>query len=104
MLKTINVGVLILLTAFTFGQNLPAEYSISYEDNRLIRGTQPRTGLYNESKIRRIDLTFKQTNWKSLLTQNYNSKTDIPADLTYDGKVYPNVGVRYKGQTSYQRV
>lgn len=104
MLKTINAGVFILLTAFTFGQNLPAEYSISYEDNRLIRGTQPRTGLYNESKIRRIDLTFKQTNWKSLLTQNYNSKTDLPADLTYDGKVYPNVGVRYKGQTSYQRV
>jgi len=104
MLKICKAVFFILTVSMVVGQNLPAEYSISYEDNRLIRGIQPRTGLYNESKIRRIDLTFKQTNWKSLLSQNYNSKTDIPADLTYEGKVYPNVGVRYKGQTSYQRV
>ena len=104
MTKLGKAVLFILPVILAYGQNLPAEYSISYEDHRLIRGIQPRTGLYNESKIRRIDLTFKQTNWKTLLSQNYNSKTDIPADLTYDGKVYANVGVRYKGQTSYQRV
>jgi len=97
---------LFLILSYTtlIGQNLPDEYILSYDGRRLTRGTSSTEGLYNDKIVKRIDLNFSQTNWQSLLTQNYNSKTDIPATLTIDGKAYPKVGVRYKGQTSYQRV
>lgn len=100
-----------ILLAFLFlfytvlpGQNLPDEYILSDDGRRLSRGGGITDGLYNDKVVKRIDLNFSQANWQSLLTQNYNSKTDIPATLTMEGKTYPNVGVRYKGQTSYQRV
>lgn len=89
---------------FLRGQNLPDEYIISSDGRRLTRGKEPVSGLYDPLVVKRIDLTFSQSNWQNLLSQNYNSKTDIPATLTMDGKAYPNVGVRYKGQTSYLRV
>lgn len=85
-------------------QKLPAEMAFSTDGKRLISGNQSVDGLYNPSKIRRIDLKFDQADYWALLTANYQSKTDIPATLSMDGKIYPNVGVRFKGQTSYQRV
>ncbi|MEP7323995.1 MAG: CotH kinase family protein, partial [Saprospiraceae bacterium] len=85
-------------------QSLPDEYVISADGRRLTQAANEVNGLYNDKIIRRVDITFGQTNWKNLLTQNYSSKTDLPATLTMEGKSYPNVGVRYKGQTSYQRV
>lgn len=104
-MKLFNLVLLFLLACSVLNsQNLPAEYSISYDGRRLSKGTQPQNGLYNDKVVKRIDLNFSQTNWQTQLTQNYNSQTDIPATLIMDGKSYPNVGVRYKGQTSYQRV
>ncbi len=100
----ILIPFLFLFYAVLNSQNLPAEYILSYDGRRLSRGTGITDGLYNDKVVKRIDLNFSQANWQSLLTQNYNSKTDIPATLTLEGKTYSNVGVRYKGQTSYQRV
>jgi len=105
MMKQQILALILLLGYSTLtSQNPPAEYVLSYDGRRLSRGTGSSEGLYNDKVIKRIDLTFNQTNWQFILAQNYNSKTDLPATLTMDGKTYPNVGVRYKGQTSYQRV
>lgn len=58
--------------------------------------------LYDEGVMPVLELKFAQTNWYALLTSNYQSKTDIAATLTVDGVVYEGVGVRFRGNTSYQ--
>ncbi len=104
-MKKLQILIFIFQSALHLkGQSLPDEYYISSDGRRLIRGKDTVSGLYDPFVVKRIDLTFSQANWQNLLSQNYNSHTDIPAALSMDGKVYPQVGVRYKGQTSYQRV
>jgi len=58
--------------------------------------------LYDENVLPVLQLRFSQSNWYTLLTNNYASKTDLAATLTVDGVVYEGVGVRFRGNTSYQ--
>ncbi len=60
--------------------------------------------LYDEGVMPVLELRFSQSNWYTLLTSNYQSKTDLAATLTVDGVVYEGVGVRFRGNTSYQMV
>lgn len=88
-----------------FAQHLPERFSISADGKRLITGgDKPLTGFYDQSSVKKVELTFAQADYWQQLTNNYASKTNILANLTYEGKVYPNVGVRFRGNTSYQRV
>jgi len=57
--------------------------------------------LYDPTVLRTVNLQFHDANWWTLLQQNYASQTNILADLTMDGVTYPNVGVRFRGNTSY---
>lgn len=57
--------------------------------------------LYDPNVLRTINLTFNQANYWTLLQQNYASQTNIACDLTVDGVTYPNVGIRFRGNTSY---
>lgn len=82
-------------------QGLPDEMYLSPDLRILYTGGRPATNLYDDSQIRRIDLFFLQTNYWTQLTNNYNSKTDLPATMSIDGLVLDSVGVRFKGQTSY---
>ncbi len=61
-------------------------------------------GLYDPTILRTVDLTFHSASWWTLLKQNYQSQTLILADLTMEGIVYPNVGVRIRGNTSYTKL
>ncbi|MEN6425492.1 MAG: CotH kinase family protein [Phycisphaerales bacterium] len=58
--------------------------------------------LYDEDALPVLQLRFSQSNWYTLLANNYSSKTDLAATLTVDGVVYEGVGVRFRGNTSYQ--
>lgn len=98
------VCVLHCLPLGLWAQNLPAEMQISDDGHMLLTGKEEPSGLYFDGEIKSIYLDFSQSNYWQLLTQNYNSHTDIAADLTVDGVTYPNVGVRFKGQTSYAMV
>ncbi len=60
--------------------------------------------LYDMTMVRSLYLTFKQVDWWQQLTNNYSTKTDIKADLTVDGKPYPDIGVRFKGNSSYRSI
>ncbi|MEN6336902.1 MAG: CotH kinase family protein [Phycisphaerales bacterium] len=60
--------------------------------------------LYDEGAMPVLELRFSQSNWYTLLTSNYQSKTDLAATLTVEGVVYEGVGVRFRGNTSYQMV
>ena len=90
-----------LLIGPSFGQDLPAEMYLDPANHQLLTGGQPSTGLYAKQTIRALDLQFSQPNYWTLLTQNYNSQTDLSATLTVEGVTYDSVGVRFKGQTSY---
>lgn len=57
--------------------------------------------LYDENTLRSLHLTFAQSNWYTLLQQNYGTGVELAADLTVDGVTYPNVGVHFRGQSSY---
>ena len=83
-----------------FSQNLPDQYYFS-DDNRLIRGGIDLEDLYDEHEIKNIYLYFDQPNFWDQLHDNYCEKINIPATLIFDGETYEEVGVRFKGQTSY---
>ncbi len=57
--------------------------------------------LYDIEVIRDVYITFAQSNWWQLLLQNYAAEINIPANMTVDGVTYPNVGVRFRGNSSY---
>ncbi len=55
---------------------------------------------YDEGVMPVLQLQFSQSNWYTLLQNNYQSKTDLAATLTVDGVVYEGVGVRYYVQAT----
>ena len=59
--------------------------------------------LYDESVMRDVYLEFQQANWWQQLESNYGTGVEIKGDMTVDGVTYPDVGVRFKGNTSYTR-
>jgi hypothetical protein len=57
--------------------------------------------LYDINVVRDFHLTFSQPNWWQLLLNNYAPEINIPADLRVDNVTYSNVGVRFRGNSSY---
>lgn len=103
--NTFLLGCTLLISGMLLkAQNLPESMHFSADGRRLITGNKPSEKIYDESQVPRIDLQFGQTDYWQQMTANYTSKTDIPASLTYNGKTYYNVGIRFRGNTSYQRV
>ena len=56
---------------------------------------------YDPGVLRTINISFTQSNWETLLRNNYASETDLAGTVTVDNVVYPNVGIRIRGNTSY---
>ncbi|MFO0829727.1 MAG: CotH kinase family protein [Phycisphaerales bacterium] len=57
--------------------------------------------LYDASVVRTIFIDFDVQDWEAELSDFYHTDVDVPATLTVDGKTYPNVGVRFRGASSY---
>ena len=101
-----KLRLLLLLLTFAFqtkAQTLPDEMRITPDGRMLMIGDQANTGFYNQLIVNRIDLTFPSANYWTQLTSNYVTKTYIPATLLVDGLSYDSVGVRLRGNTSYQQ-
>lgn len=96
-------AALLCIAGAAVSQSLPDEMHFSTDGHRLQLGNLPNTGLYDQSLIRNIYLTFPQSNYWQLMQTNYNTQTDIPATMVVDGVTYDSVGVRFKGQTSYSQ-
>ncbi|MFN0200190.1 MAG: CotH kinase family protein, partial [Bacteroidia bacterium] len=94
----------VMSAASVLAQGFPKEMTLSPDGRMLLTGSEVNDGLYDAAQVRTIELTFPQTNYWTLLTQNYQSKTDLPATMIVDGVTYDSVGVRFKGQTSYSQV
>lgn len=59
-------------------------------------------GIYDIATIRTVEVTINQSNWRTVMANNYASQTYIKADLKIDGKVYTDVGVRHRGYSTYR--
>lgn len=56
---------------------------------------------YDEQTIRTIFLDFDAVDWESELADFYRTDVEVPATMTVDGKEYKEVGVHFRGQSSY---
>ncbi|MEE2885900.1 MAG: CotH kinase family protein [Planctomycetota bacterium] len=61
----------------------------------------PSQGLYDPDTLRTFDFKFASANWYSNLRSARSSKTNVKAELTVDNVVYKDVGVRFRGMSSY---
>lgn len=88
----------------TFAQSLPSQWLLLESQHQIQIGGIDDQGLYDNSIIREYYLQFDQSNYWSVLTNNYGTDNEVQATLTVDGVSYPQVGVSFKGQTSYMMV
>jgi hypothetical protein len=60
--------------------------------------------LYDPGILRTLFFQFEETDWEKELADFYNTDVDVPATLTVDGRVYRDVGVRFRGMSSFAMV
>ena len=57
--------------------------------------------LYDETILRTFFLEFKAGDWEKELADFYRTDVEVPATLSVDGKTYPQVGVAFRGNSSF---
>jgi hypothetical protein len=62
------------------------------------------TGLYDPTTLRTIFLQFENTEWERELADFNNTDVEVPASLTLDGVTYRDVGVHFRGMSSFMMV
>jgi hypothetical protein len=60
-----------------------------------------REKLYAPNVLRTIFLDFEAKDWEPEMEAFHRTDVEVPATLTVDGKKYPNVGVSFRGMSSY---
>ena len=66
--------------------------------------TYGNEALYDPLVLRTVFLTFDSRTWEDELAVFKNSDVKVPATLVVDGKTYRDVGVSFRGQTSFMMV
>jgi spore coat protein CotH len=64
----------------------------------------PDADLYDTSILRTLFITFENEKWEEELAAFNNTDVEVPAKLVVDGKTYPEVGVHFRGMSSYMMV
>lgn len=100
---TITLILLAIVATAATSQTLPMEMRRTADGRMILTGDQQNIGLYDQSLIRTVHLTFAQPNYWQLLQQNYQAEIEIPATMVVDGVTYDSVGIRFRGQTSYMQ-
>ena len=57
--------------------------------------------LYDALTLRTLFLDFENADWEKELADFYHSDVEVPAKLTVDGKTYKDVGVHFRGASSF---
>jgi hypothetical protein len=63
--------------------------------------TFPNAPVYDMSTLRTFCFDFENADWEAELAAFYNTDVEVPAALTVDGRVFRDVGVRFRGNSSY---
>ena len=61
-------------------------------------------GLYDPKTLRTIFLQFENSEWERELADFNNTDVEVPASLTLDGVTYRDVGVHFRGMSSFMMV
>jgi len=61
-------------------------------------GSEP---LYEPGVLRTFFLEFENADWEKELAAFYHTDVDVPAKLTVDGRAYSDVGMSYRGASSF---
>jgi len=86
-----------------FAQSLPHHWTVDDATHQIRIGDNVENGIFNVNQIDTIYLEFSSSNWFNTLTNNYAAGTELLGTLTYQGTVYNEVGVSFKGATSYNQ-
>ncbi|ADB18113.1 Spore coat protein CotH [Pirellula staleyi DSM 6068] len=60
--------------------------------------------LYSDDVVRTLFLTFEHDDWEEELAIFKNTDVDVPATLQVDGKIYPEIGVSFRGMSSFMMI
>jgi spore coat protein CotH len=101
---TLKVLFLLFFTASIFAQDLPKFINITEDLREIKTESGDVTGFYNESKLRQIYLEFEDADFWTQLEDNYDTDVYVKATLKYKDEVLTDVGVQFKGNTSYSRL
>jgi hypothetical protein len=63
--------------------------------------TYPNAPTYDPTTLRTFFFEFESADWEPELGAFYNTDVEVPATLTVDGRVFRDVGVRFRGNSSY---
>lgn len=66
--------------------------------------TSSATALFDLGTLRTVFLTFENADWEQELADFHGTDVEVPATLVIDGKTYKDVGVRFRGASSYMMV
>jgi hypothetical protein len=66
-----------------------------------VKPCDPGAGLFDEGVLRTLFLRFKNEDWWEELSDFYRTGVDVPAELVVDGKAYAEVGIRFRGNSSF---
>ncbi len=85
-----------------FGGNEPAKPGpkISPKDVKPVADAS----LYEPTVLRTLFLEFEDADWEAELADFNNTDVEVPATVTVDGVKYPNVGVHFRGMSSFMGV
>ena len=61
----------------------------------------PTAAVYDPMTIRTVFLQFEASDWEQELAAFNNTDVDVPAVATIDGQVYKDVGIHFRGMSSY---
>ncbi len=61
----------------------------------------PNASLYDLTVLRTLFIDFEEPDWESMLEDFKSTDVEVPATLTVDGKTYSNVGISFRGSSSY---
>jgi hypothetical protein len=69
-----------------------------------VRPPYPTTSPYDLRTLRTLFLDFEDSDWEDELAVFYRTDVEVPATLTVDGRTYKDVGVRFRGSSSFRMV
>jgi spore coat protein CotH len=64
----------------------------------------PDSAMYEPGVLRTIFINFENSDWEQEMQDFHGTDVDVPATITLDGKKYANVGVHFRGMSSYMGV
>ena len=57
--------------------------------------------LYEPNVLRTLFLEFEGDDWEAEMADFNNTDVEVPATVTVDGQKYPDVGVHFRGMSSF---